>query len=272
MAQAAPAPSLRQLTVPASLLLVVSAAAWTAVVVLARGMAAMPGTMGLSLGGFVLMWTVMMAAMMLPTIAPFVGLYTRTFADHRARRTTELAVGYLLVWSLAALPAYAVAWLAGELAMSHPLASRLMAVVVFGACGVYQLTPLKEKCLVSCRSPLGMVFRYGGLHGRLRDLRVGLGHGGYCLGCCWALMAVLIAVGMMNLAAMVVLTAVVLTEKTWSWGRALSRALGVVALVLAVVVAFRPALAGGIYQQPTMTGGSENMSLASTELPTPVGG
>lgn len=266
MAQTAPAPSLRQLTVPASVLLLVAAAAWVAVVLQARGMSAMPGTMGLSLGAFALMWTVMMGAMMLPTVAPFAGLYTRTFTDHRARRTTELTAGYLLVWALASLPAYVVAWLAGQLAMSDPVAARVVAVAVFAACGIYQLTSLKEKCLVNCRSPLGMVFRYGGLHGRLRDLRVGVGHGAYCLGCCWALMAVLIAVGVMNIAAMVLLSGVVLAEKTWAWGRPLSRAVGVAALLLAVVVAFRPELAAGFYQQPAMTGGGMTTGAAGSRL------
>jgi predicted metal-binding membrane protein len=258
MAHPAPAPGLRQLTVPASFLLVVAAGAWVVVVGLARGMSAMPGTMGLSLGAFVVAWAVMMAAMMLPTVTPFAGLYTRTFVDHRSRRTAELAAGYLLVWTLAALPAYALAWLAGELAAGHPAAARVMAVAVFAVCGGYQLTRLKERCLVNCRSPLGMVFRYGSVQGRFRDLRIGTAHGAYCLGCCWALMVVLLAVGLMNLVAMVGLTAVVLLEKTWSRGRTLARAVGVAALVLAVVVAFRPSLAAGIYQAPA--GGGMPMS------------
>ena len=210
----------------------------------------MPGTMGLALGAFVVVWALMMTAMMLPTIAPFASLYTRTLTDHRARRIAELALGYLLVWTAAALPAYGLAWFADELVGSRPGAATALAVVVFVACGVYELTPIKDRCLARCRSPLGFIMKYGSYRGRLRDLRVGMNHGGFCLACCWALMAVLVAVGLMNLVAMVVLTAVVLAEKTWSRGPQLTRAVGVVALGLAVAVVIHPSLAAGLYQAP----------------------
>ena len=244
------APTLRQVTRPTSVLLIVGAAGWVGVVAIARGMGDMPGTMGLAFAAFVGLWALMMTAMMLPTIAPFAALYTRTLTDHRARRITELACGYLLVWTLAALPAFGLAWLAG-LSDSHPAAATTMAVVIFALAGLYQLTPLKDRCLARCRSPLGFILGYGSYHGRLRDLRVGMSHGAFCLGCCWALMLVLVAVGLMNLVAMVVLAAVVLAEKTWSWGPRLARVVGVVALVLAVVVIFRPSLAGGLHPAPT---------------------
>jgi predicted metal-binding membrane protein len=253
----APAPTLRQVTVPSSVLLVVAAGAWVVVVAVARGMGVMPGTMGLSLGAFVAVWALMMTAMMLPTIAPFAALYTRTLTDHRSRRIAELSGGYLLVWTLAAAPAYALAWLAGELVGSRPTAARVLGVVIFATCGIYQLTPIKDRCLARCRSPLGFILKYGSYRGRLRDLRVGMSHGAFCLACCWALMAVLVAVGLMNLAAMVVLAGVVLAEKTWTWGPRLSRVVGVVALVLAVLVVFRPSLAAGLDQGPAMSGGSD---------------
>jgi predicted metal-binding membrane protein len=215
--------------------------------------------MGLSLGLFVGVWSLMMTAMMLPSTAPFAALYTRTLTDHRPRRIAELAVGYLLVWTIAAVPAYALAWLAGELVGTRPAAVRVLAAVIFAACGIYQLTPVKDRCLAKCRSPLGFVLKYGSYRGRMRDARVGINHGAFCLACCWALMVILIAVGLMNLAAMVVLTAVVLAEKTWRWGPRLSRVVGVVALILAAVVVFRPSLAGGLYQAPGMSGGSMHM-------------
>lgn len=248
------APTLRQLTLPASVLLIAAAAAWAAVVAVARQMGPMPGTMGLPVAAFAGVWTLMMAAMMLPTIAPFAALYTRTLSDHRPRRIAGLAAGYLLVWAAAALPGYALAWLAGDLVHS-PLAARVMAVAIFAACGIYQLTPLKDRCLARCRSPLGFVLKYGSYRGRMRDLRVGINHGAFCLGCCWALMAVLIAAGLMNLAAMVALAAVVLAEKTWHGGAMLSRVVGVAALILAVAVAFRPSLAPGLLPAPAMPGG-----------------
>ena len=248
------APTFRQLTVPASVLLVVGAAAWVGVVSVSRDMGEMPGTMGLGFGAFVAVWALMMTAMMLPTVAPFTALYTRTLTDHRARRIAELACGYLLVWTLAAVPAFVLAWVAGELVGSHAGAATVVAVVIFAACGIYQLTPLKDRCLAHCRSPLGFVMKYGSYTGRLRDMRVGLNHGAFCLGCCWALMAVLVAVGLMNVLAMVVLAAVVLVEKTWRWGPRFSRVVGVIALVLALVVVFRPSLAAGLQPAP-MSGG-----------------
>jgi hypothetical protein len=106
-------PSLRQLTPPASLLLVAAAGAWAGVVLLARGMGSMPGTMGLGAGSFGAIWALMMAAMMLPSAAPFASLYSRSFTDGRGSRLAAFASGYLIVWTLAALPAYGLAWLAG---------------------------------------------------------------------------------------------------------------------------------------------------------------
>jgi predicted metal-binding membrane protein len=259
MASTASAPTLRQLTLPSSFLLVAAGGAWVAVIALGRGMSGMTGTMGLSFGGFVVVWALMMVAMMLPTVAPFAALYTRTITGHRARRIGALAGGYLLVWTLAAVPAYALSWVAGELAGSRPTAARVAAVGAFAACGVYQFTPIKERCLARCRSPLGFLFAYAGRPGRFRDLRVGVSHGGFCLACCWALMVVLIAVGLMNPLAMVLLSAVVLAEKTWRWGRRLSLAVGVLALALAVGVAFRPGLAPGLYRPPDM--GADQMAL-----------
>ncbi len=249
------APTLRQLTLPASVLLVVGAGAWVGVVAISRGMGEMPGTMGLAFGAFVAVWALMMTAMMLPTIAPFTALYTRTLTDHRTRRIAELSCGYLVVWTLAAVPAFALAWVAEGVVGSRPAAAKVLAVAIFAACGIYQLTPIKDRCLARCRSPLGFVMKYGNYKGRLRDLRVGMNHGTFCLACCWALMVVLVAVGLMNLAAMVVLAAVVLVEKTSRWGPRFSRVVGVVALVLAVAVVFRPSLAAGLEPAPQMSGG-----------------
>jgi predicted metal-binding membrane protein len=249
---------------PASVLLVVAGGAWLAVIAVARGMGAMPGTMGLSFGAFVGVWSLMMTAMMLPSIAPFAALYTRTLTDHRPRRIVELAAGYLLVWTLAAGPGYVLAWLGSQLAGTRPAAARVMAVAIFAACGIYQLTPVKDRCLARCRSPLGFVLKYGSYRGRIRDMRVGMNHGAFCLACCWALMAILVAVGLMNLAVMVLLAAVVLAEKTWRWGPGLSRLVGAVALLLAAAVVFRPWLAPGLNHAPGMSGGG--MSRSSTPM------
>ena len=113
-------PSLRQLTPPASLLLVAAAGAWVGVALVARDMGSMPGTMGLGAGSFAAVWAMMMAAMMLPSVAPFASLYSRTFTGDRGSRLGAFASGYLIVWTLAALPAYGLAWLASRLAGGHP--------------------------------------------------------------------------------------------------------------------------------------------------------
>src|SRR5262249_40887681 len=162
-------------------------------------------------------WTLMMAAMMLPSVAPTASLYAKTFRDNQARRIAGLVAGYLAIWAAAGLPAFGLAWLAGWLAGRHPTAAHIMAVAVFAVCGVYQLTSLKDRCLAHCRSPLGLLLHYGSYRGRSRDLRAGAHHGGYCLGCCWGLMVILIAVGVMNIVAMIGLAAFVLIEKVWRW-------------------------------------------------------
>jgi len=198
-----------------------------------------------------------MAAMMLPSVVPFASLYSRTFKASRGWRLAGFACGYLIVWTLAALPAYGLAWLADRFVGLHPAAATVLAVAIFAACGLYQLTPLKDRCLARCRSPLGFVLKLGAYRGRTRDLRVGLYHGAFCLACCWALMALLVAFGLMNVIVMVVLAGAVVAEKTWVWGPRFSRVLGVAALVLAVAVIFQPGLAPGLHQatSPGQMGG-----------------
>ena len=238
----------------AAFLLILAAGGWAATVTIARGMAGMTGTMGLGLAPFIPVWTLMMAAMMLPSVAPTAALYARTFRDNRATRTAGLAVGYLAVWAAAGVPAYGLAWLAGWLSGRHPGAAHVVAVAVFAVCGIYQLSSLKDRCLAHCRSPLGLLLHYGSYRGRSRDLRVGVHHGAYCLGCCWGLMVILIAVGVMNVAAMVGLAALVLNEKVWTWGPLAGRLAGAVALGLAVATIWLPWLAPGLHAaSPMMT-------------------
>jgi predicted metal-binding membrane protein len=243
-----PAPALARRET--ALLLVAAAGAWAATVAIARGMAGMTGTMGLGLALFVPMWTLMMAAMMLPSVTPLATLYART--NPRAAQIGGLVLGYLAVWAAAGLPAYGLAWLAGWLTGGHPGAAHAAAVAVFAVVGAYQLSPLKDRCLAHCRSPLALLLHYGSYRGKARDLRVGAHHGGYCLGCCWALMLILIAVGVMNVAAMVGLAALVLVEKTWSRGVAAGRLAGVAALALALATVWFPWLAPGLHTAPMM--------------------
>jgi len=240
-------PSLRRLTSQAAVLLLLAALAWLATVGRAATMPGMTGTMGLGLAAFVGMWTLMMAAMMLPSVAPVASMYQRSVRSYRALRLTGFTGGYLLAWAGASVPAFFLTALAARLVSDHPARATATAVAVFASCGVYQLTPLKSRCLRHCRSPLSLLLHYGGYRGRLRDVRAGAHHGAYCLGCCWSLMALFIVVGVMNLAAMVALAVVVLVEKLWVHGEIVARAVGVAALVLAVAAIWLPALAPGLH-------------------------
>jgi predicted metal-binding membrane protein len=240
-----------QATAEVGLLLLVAAGAWAGTVLLARGMAGMTGTMGLGLAAFVPVWTLMMAAMMLPSVAPAASRYARSVPGRRTARVAGLAVGYLAVWAAAGVPAFGPAWLAGWVTGRHPGAAHVFAVAVIAACGVYQLSAPKDRCLTHCRAPLALPRR----DGWARDLSAGVRHGAYCLGCCWALMVVMIAVGVMNVAAMVGLALVVLIEKTWRWGPAAGRVAGLAALALALAVIWLPWLAPGLHPAlPMMMG------------------
>ena len=239
----------------AGLVLIAAAGAWAATVVLARAMAGMTGTMGLGLAVFVAVWTLMMTAMMLPSVAPTASLYAKTVRNNRTVRISALVAGYLAVWAAAGVPAFGLAWLAGWMSGKHPGPAHVLAVAVFAACGVYQLSRLKDRCLAHCRSPLALLLHYGSYRGRFRDMRAGAHNGAYCLGCCWGLMVILVAVGVMNIAAMIGLAAVVLIEKTWSRGPAAGRAAGVAALGLAAAVIWLPGLAPGLHgAAPMMMG------------------
>lgn len=235
-----------------ALLLILAAAAWAATVTAALGMAGMTGTMGLGLAAFVPLWILMMAAMMFPSVAPTAALYAKTVQGNRSARIAGLVAGYLAVWAAAGLPAYGLAWLAGWLTGRHPGAAHAVGVAVFAVCGIYQLSSLKDRCLAHCRSPLALLLHYGSYRGRFRDVRVGVHHGGYCLACCWGLMAILIAVGMMNVLVMAGLAALVLVEKVWAHGPAAARLAGAAALALAVATIWFPWLAPGLHAAPQM--------------------
>ncbi len=158
-------------------LLVIASAAWLVTIYQSRAMGVMGGTMGLALPSFVGLWTLMMAAMMLPSVAPLASMYARSVRSSRLVRLGLFGGGYLLVWAGAGIPAFALASLAGSVSGMHPGASTVAAAGIFVWCGVYQLTPLKRRCLKHCRSPLSLLLRYGAYRGALRDLRAGAHHG-----------------------------------------------------------------------------------------------
>ena len=231
---------------PAAAFLLVSAAgAWLAVLAISGGMSGMPATMGLRVVAFVGVWTLMMAAMMLPGVTPFASFYTRTFTEHRQRRLFTFAAGYLLAWSALGLPAFGLAWITERLVADDATVATGIAALIFLSCGVYQLSPLKDRCLALCRSPLGFTLKYSAYQGRGRDVRAGSLHGLFCAGCCWALMLMLLAFGLMNVLAMLAVAAVVLIEKRWRRGAGFAHAVGVASIVLAVLVVAFPAIAPG---------------------------
>jgi predicted metal-binding membrane protein len=195
---------------------------------------------------FVVAWAVMMAAMMFPAAAPMLLLYRTVVTQRRSKGaafvpTWVFATGYLLVWTaVGAITWVLVQWLsdlAGQLGVAERATwAPLVLGAVLVVAGLYQLTPLKRVCLDHCRSPFAFVMQhwregYGGA------LRMGIVHGLYCLGCCWALFAVLVAAGVMSLAWMLVLTLVIFAEKILPFGPRTAQAVGLVFLVLGVVVA-----------------------------------
>ncbi|MGC0334481.1 putative metal-binding membrane protein [Streptomyces sp. SAI-170] len=174
--------------------------------------------------GFLLLWVTMMAAMMLPSMAPVAltwvrGIGRRPSGWSRAVRTLKFVGGYLLVWTAFGLLAYAALALTGDLVEDHPAAGRWIGAVAFLLAGLYQLGPLKNVCLRHCRDPMSQLVRYAGFRQPARDLRVGIHHGGYCVGCCAGLMVVLVPLGVMNVAAMAGLAVMIFVEKLWSGGR-----------------------------------------------------
>jgi predicted metal-binding membrane protein len=182
---------------------------------------------GMSLGAFVVAWVAMMAAMMFPAVLPVVRLYGHAVARGRAAPTGFFVLGYLAVWAAMAGPAY-FAWraLAEPLADGRPWVARL-AGATFLLAGAWQLTPLKSACLRHCRSPLGFFLRFGGMIRRpLGAMRMGATHGAFCFGCCWAIFAVLVVLGTMNLAWMAALTALIVLEKNSRHGEGIALAAG----------------------------------------------
>ncbi|HEX7266369.1 MAG TPA: DUF2182 domain-containing protein, partial [Streptosporangiaceae bacterium] len=240
----------RQLAVPWIAVAALAGVAWVVTILLARSMGNGPGTMGLALLPFLGLWLVMMSAMMLPSVAPVAVLWTRLISGAsagfgRVTRMTMFLGGYLLVW--AAFGAVVFAALAGadRLLTASPTAAKWLGVAIFITAGIYQLTPWKDWCLRHCRSPIGALMYYLGFKGRSRDARVGLHHGATCAGCCWGLMILLVAVGVMNIAVMAALAVVIFVEKLWRYGKPFAQAVGVVLVAIGVLAIWFPWLLPG---------------------------
>lgn len=222
------------------------------VVATARGMWTEPGSAGMGPGSFVVVWSAMMTAVMLPSVAPFGRLYLRSLGAHRFARATVFITGYLAVWCATGLAAYALAVLVDRVVIMRGLAPRLFAAAVFCVAATFSFTDMKSRMLRKCRNPIGLLIQYGARRGRARDLRAGLDHGATCLACCWALMTLMAVFGMMNVAAMVIIAMVVALEKLWVHGEGFSRFVGVVNLGLAALVLAVPQVAVALHVGPSM--------------------
>jgi predicted metal-binding membrane protein len=221
----------------AGVLLALAAVAWY-VAVAGLGPMAM---MEISVPIYMVTWLTMMVAMMFPAVAPVVATFARVaHARYEAPRTVPAFVaGYLGVWTAAGLIPLTL-YLSSRGMVAGMSASPPGAIAIGGVlllAGVYQFTPWKSTCLRACRSALGLVMNHDFRTGAWGAFRAGASHGAYCLGCCWALMAVLIVVGLMSLPWMAALTVLFVAEKNWRYGAGLSRVAGATAVVGGLAVA-----------------------------------
>ena len=213
------------------------------------GMAMASPTMGLEAPLFLAIWIVMMVAMMFPTAAPMVMAFHHVHAAKRWRgeafvSTWVFVAAYLLVWTVAGVAAYVGAVVAEMIAAATALSPAAAARIGGGtliAAGLYQLTPLKNLCLAKCQTPMGFIMT-SWRDGKAGALRMGLIHGAYCLGCCWLLFVILFPLGLMNIAAMAVVTLVIFAEKSLPWGRAASRAVAAALVIYGAAVIANPRL------------------------------
>lgn len=235
-------------------LLLLSGLAWAGTIYQAGGMGWGLVTCSMTMGTpfsirsgllYVALWGVMMVAMMLPAIAPMVGL-CRTIARRRREQGlpfTPAGVfvsGYVVLWTLTGSVGYAVDLAIQSLPRTFPLLQTYGNVIAGGtlvAAGLYQLSPLKDHCLSQCRSPLGFLLT-SWRDGPLGAFRMGLHHGAYCLGCCWSLMTVLFVVGTMNLVWMGVLALVIFVEKLVSYGMTVGKVTGLALIGFGLAVGY----------------------------------
>jgi len=232
-----------------AVLLALAAAAWAVLIWQSQTMddEDMGLTMGMGAPLFIAIWAAMMVAIMFPTAAPMVLTFARVQANRRAQARpfvpTWLFTGsYIVLWSATGVLAYLAAAFGDSLAEDSMWlmnnAGRIGGAVIALA-GVYQLSPLKSTCLGKCRSPMAFIL------GSWRDgsagaLRMGLEHAVYCLGCCWLLFAILFPLGMMNIAAMAAITALIFAEKSLPAGGRIAKAAAAALIVYGAIAVFVP--------------------------------
>ena len=248
-----------RLTQQGALLLGAALVAWIVTVDRMSGMDMVPGTNLGGLGWFVGIWVTMMAAMMLPSVAPMVLLFDRVSAE-KARRdlpyvpTWIFAASYFAVWTVYGLAAFGLYRGVRALDIGFLNWDRggpYVAGALVALAGLYELTPLKGVCMRHCRSPMQFVLA-GWRDGVSGALRMGAEHGAYCVGCCWGLMVVLFALGVMSLFWMAVVAALIFAQKVLPYGDRLSRVFAVAFVAFGIWLAAAPGTVPGLTQPRTM--------------------
>jgi predicted metal-binding membrane protein len=235
-------------------------AGWWWTVRAMRGMDDGPWTGLGSFGWFLVVWVVMMAAMMFPSVSPTIALYSRMSTTSRLAPAVFTA-GYLLTWAGAGVVAFLIGLAGrqvagGSLAWAH--AGRPLAGATLILAAAYELTPFKYACLGRCRSPLGFLLGSwrGGWSGALR---MGTENGAWCVGCCWALMASLFALGVMSVTWMAVVAGLIAIEKLLPWRRTATYGTAAVLLALGLLLLAAPDALPGL----TTPGGDQMPTMAS---------
>jgi len=228
-----------------AVLIALAGVGWWWTVLQMRGMDDGPWTGLGTFGWFISVWVVMMAAMMFPSVAPTVALYARMSRSRLAPMV--FVAGYLITWTGAGVIAFLVGVLAGQAApdIGWDHAGRILTGTTLLVAAAYELTPLKNICLSKCRSPLGQLL------GSWRDgwsgaLRMGTRNGAWCVGCCWALMASLFALGVMSAVWMAVVAVLIALEKALPWRRTATYGTAAVLLALGVLVLAAPQAVPGL--------------------------
>jgi predicted metal-binding membrane protein len=224
----------------AGALVALAGLAWIVTANRMGGMDMGPNTNLGTLEFFVGVWVVMMAAMMFPSAAPMVAVYARVSRGREVGSTPLFVAGYIALWTAAGLLGYLLAVLVRDSGwVTWDGGGPYVVAGILTAAAVYQLTPLKNRCLTKCRNPLGFVVT-NWKDGRSGALRMGTEHGAWCLGCCWALMASLFALGVMSVAWSVFVAALIAGEKLLPWRAIANRSIALLLLSLAVWVVAAP--------------------------------
>jgi predicted metal-binding membrane protein len=244
----------RERTLILALLLILAAASWVMLIWqssttngMGMGMA-MGLTMGMGAALFLAIWVVMMIAMMFPTAAPMMLVFARVQRDRRSGGYAFVPMwvfigAYLLIWTLFGALVYLGALFAEELAQQVPWIMMNVARIgggIFVLAGLYQLTPLKRVCLAKCCMPLDFILT-SWRDGYPGAFHMGLEHGIYCLGCCWLLFVLLFPLGIMNIAAMALLTALIFAEKFFPPGARIAQCAALVLILYGALVIVVPA-------------------------------